>query len=261
MIKKSLFDSKIWKLLCSLKLAIVLASAATLLAVGGSVLMPFNPRVFGSLDSVPLGMWLERVATQAPSMTWWIPVGGILVVLLAVNTLCCFIDWLRHFRARWRKCGEYLIHIGFVLILSAFLWGSQAGFRSEQNGLLVGQSKPLPQLDVTLKLEAFEPVFNRSGRPVDMLNSLALYQGDQLIKRVQARTNHPLTWKGLVVIPASYGQTMRGGRYIPYSILTINYDPGANIAFAGSIAMGCGVLLTLFSFYRKRTRGDHPDIK
>jgi len=63
-----------------------------------------------------------------------------------------------------------------------------------------------------------------------------------------------------VVIPASYGQTMRGGRYLPYSILTINYDPGANLALTGGIAMGCGVVLTLFSFYRKRTRGDRPDI-
>jgi cytochrome c biogenesis protein len=119
---------------------------------------------------------------------------------------------------------------------------------------------PLPQMGASLKLEAFAPVFNSTGRPIDMLNTLALYQGDQLIKRVQARTNHPLTWKGLVVIPASYGQMMRNGRYLPYSILTVNYDPGINLAFAGAFAMGCGVMLTLFSFYRKRSSRDHPDI-
>ncbi len=257
---KPLFDSRPWKLLCSLKLAIVLASAATMVAIGGSVLMPFNPQVFGSLDSTSLGDWLGRVATRSPSLTWWIPVGGILVVLLAINTLCCFIDWLCHCRVRWRKCGEYLIHLGFVLIVAAFLWGSQGGFRSEGNAMLIGQSKALPQLGVTLKLEAFEPVFNQSGRPIDMLNTLSLYQGDQLIKRIQARTNHPLTWNGLVIIPASYGQTVRSGRALPYSILTINYDPGAKLAFAGGILMGCGVLLALFSFYRKRARGDRPDI-
>ena len=251
---------RIWKLLCSLKVTIVLASVVTLLAIGGSVLMPFNPKAFGGLDSMPLGLWIEKAATQAPAITWWIPVGGILVLLLALNTLCCLIDWLSHFRARWRKCGEYLIHLGFVLLVGAFLWGSQAGIRSQNNGLLIGQSMPLPQLGLTLKLEAFEVVLAPSGRPLDMLNTLALYQGDQLLKRVQARTNHPLTWNGLVVIPASYGQTMRAGRNLTYSVLTINYDPGANIAFAGGIAMGCGVLLTLFSFYRKRARGDRPDI-
>jgi cytochrome c biogenesis protein len=256
----SLFVNKLWKLFCSLKLSIVLASMATLLAIGGSVLMPFNPQIFGGMDSMSLNRWMSKVATQAPCMTWWIPASGVLVVLLALNALCCFIDWLIHFRSRWRKCGEYLIHLGFVLIVAAFLWGSQMGFRSENNGLLIGQSIPLPQLGLVLKLDAFEPVFNRDGRPIDMLNTLALYDGDRLLKRVQARTNHPLTWNGLVVIPASYGQTLRGGRYMAYSILTINYDPGANLAFVGSLGMGSGVLLTLFSFYRKRTRGDRPDI-
>jgi cytochrome c biogenesis protein len=257
---KTILDSRTWKLLCSLKLAIVLASAVTLITIGGSLLIPFNPKVFAGMDSMPLGLWVEKVAVQSLGMTWWVPVAGILVVLLGVNTLCCFVDWACHFRARWRKCGEYLIHIGFVLILTAYLWGSQAGFRSENNPLLVGQSRPLTQQGISLKLEAFEPVFNKSGRPVDMLNTLVLYKGGQLIKRTQARTNHPLTWNGWVIIPASYGQTMRGGRYLPYSILTINYDPGANLALAGSVAMGCGVLLTLFSFYRKRARGDRPEV-
>lgn len=257
---KSILDSKPWKFLCSLKLTIVLASGATLAAIGGSLLIPFNPRIFAGMDSMPLGPWIDRVAAQSPGMTWWVPFGGILVVLLGGNALCCFVDWAINFRARWRKSGEYLIHLGFILILAAYLWGSQSGMRSEKNPLLVGQSMSLPQMGLSLQLEAFEPVFNSAGRPIDMLNTLALYQEGLLVKKVQARTNHPLIWKGLVVLPASYGQTMRNGRYLPYSLLTINYDPGIHLAFAGAVAMGCGVMLTLFSFYRKRTRKDHPDI-
>jgi len=257
---KNFLNSRLWKVLCSLKLAVVLASGATLIGISGSLLVPFNPRIFAGMDSMPLGPWIDRVASQSMGMTWWVPFGGMLVVCLGINTLCCFVDWAAHFRARWRKCGEYLIHLGFVLILVAFLWGSQTGFRSEKNSLFVGQHVPLAQLGISLKLEAFEPVFNSTGRPIDMLNTLSLYQDDQLVKRVEARTNHPLTWKGLVVIPSSYGQTMRNGRYLPYSVLTINYDPGATLAFVGAVAMGCGVVLTLISFYRKRTRGDHPDI-
>ena len=207
-----------------------------------------------------LGLWLEKVATQSFGLTWWVPVAGVLLGLLGLNTLCCFFDWIFHFRARWRKCGEYLIHIGFVLILVVYLWGSLSGFRSENNAMLVGQSKRLPYLGLTLTLEAFKPVLAPSGRPMEMLNTLALYRGDELRKRVGTSSNHPLIWGGLVAIPISYGQTARGGRYVPYSLLTINYDPGAKLAFAGSVAMGCGVLLTLVSFYRKRARGDHPDI-
>jgi len=257
---QSILNSKVWKLCCSLKLTIVLASAATLVTISGSLLIPFNPKIFSGMDGMALGLWVEKVASQALGLTWWVPVAGLLIGLLGINTICCFIDWIFHFRARWRKCGEYLIHLGFILIVGAYAWGSLSGFRSENNAMLVGQSKNLPQLGVVLKLESFEPVLAPSGRPMEMLNTLALYRGDELLKRVQTRSNHPLVWGGLVAIPVSYGQTVRGGRYAPYSILTINYDPGAKLAFAGSIAMGCGVLLTLFSFYRKRKRGDHPDI-
>ncbi|HKL25469.1 MAG TPA: cytochrome c biogenesis protein ResB [Desulfuromonadales bacterium] len=253
-------ESRVWKFFCSLKLAILLASAAVLLSIGGSLLMPFNPELFGSLDSMPLDQWLATVAGQAPALTWWLPVAGGLVVLLGLNTLCCFIDWLCHFRARWRKIGESLIHIGFVLILGAYLWGSQAGFRNPNVPMLVGQNKSLPKLDLVLRLEDFEPVLSASGRPMDMRNRLALFRNGELLERVEIRTNHPLTWQGLVVLPTSFGQTIRAGRPVYYSILTINYDPGANLAFAGSLAMGAGVLLTLVSFYRKRARGDRPEV-
>jgi len=258
--KNHFLNSKAWKLFCSLKLTIVLASITTLLAIGGSLLIPFNQKIFGGLDSTPLGLWLENGLSTAPAMTWWIAVAGILVSLLAINTLCCFIDWCFYLHARWRKCGEYVIHLGFVLIIIAFWWGSHLGFRSENNAMIVGQSKLLPELGVSLKLEAFKPLPAPSGRPMEMLNTLALYQGYELIERVETRSNHPLLWKGLVVIPMSYGQTIRGGQYVPYSILTINYDPGAKLAFTGSLLIGCGVALTLFSFYRKRARGDRPDI-
>ena len=44
------------------------------------------------------------------------------------------------------------------------------------------------------------------------------------------------------------------------SILTINRDPGADLALFGAWCMGIGVLLALLSFYDKRQRGDAPDI-
>jgi cytochrome c biogenesis protein len=252
-------DSRLWNLLCSLKLTIVLASIATLLGVGGSLLMPFNPKLFGDLDAVPLNLWLIEKGAQAPELSWWIPVAGIFVVLLGVNTLCCFIDWLFHLRSRWRKAGEYLIHLGFVLILIAFIWGSQNGFRN-RTGMLVGQLLELPQLGVVLKLEEFKPILSDRGRPIDMYNTLVLYKDGELAKKVNARFNNPLTWGGLVVLPASYGQTMRGGQRVPYSVLTMNYDPGAPLAFFGSMLMTGGVLLSLISFYRKRRLKEHPDI-
>jgi cytochrome c biogenesis protein len=44
------------------------------------------------------------------------------------------------------------------------------------------------------------------------------------------------------------------------SLLTVNYDPGAGLALAGGIGLSLGVLLALASFYRKRARGDRPQV-
>ncbi len=167
---KAMLESKVWKILCSLKLAIVLASMTTIVVIGGSLYMPFNPKVFGSMDNLTLAGWLTEFGAQSPALTWWVPVAAVLIGALGVNTLCCFIDWLVHIKNRWRKLGEYLIHLGVVLVLTAYLWGSVAGFRTEGNRVFVGQTIPVPFSDKSITLESFEPVFNESGRPVDMIS-------------------------------------------------------------------------------------------
>ncbi len=45
-----------------------------------------------------------------------------------------------------------------------------------------------------------------------------------------------------------------------YAVLTVNSDPGARLALSGAPAMLAGVCLALVSFYRKRRRGERPDI-
>ncbi len=223
--------------------------------------MPANPQVFGPLDEMILKDWLMEIAVQSPALTWWVPIASLLVLLLGLNTLCCVIDWLVHIRARWRKSGEYLIHSGFFLIVCAFLWGNLIGYRAGGQPVFVGQAVELPPHGVVMVLEDVRPIAAAGGRVMEMSNTLALYHDDRLLKRVETRANHPLTWKGLVVIPADAGQVRMGGQLRTYSLMTINYDPGAGLALVGTIAMGVGVVVAMFSFYRKRSTGDHPDIE
>ncbi len=270
--KTTFIQTKLWPFLCSLKLAIVLASAATLVVMAGSLLILSKPELFAMMDSMTLGLWFNQVANRSPLLTGWVPLAGLLLGLLFLNTLCCFIDWALAIRSRWRKSGEYLIHLGFILLVVAYFWGSMAGFRSEGNQVFVGQTVALKLPGMYLRLEAFQPIIGQSGRPMDMLNSLVLLKGDTEVARAQVRINHPLTWQGLVVLPASFGRTFAGYQpagpggargepvYKTYSLLTANYDPGAGLALAGGIAMGAGVLLALVSFYRKRARGERPEI-
>lgn len=345
---------RIWSTCCSLKLAIVITSLATGVAISGSLLMHFNPEIFGNLDAMTLREWHIAYGSSRPLMSIWFYLTGTLLMLLALNTICCFIDWLFRFKVRWRKTGEYLIHLGFVLIIIAYFWGSFAGSRSEGNIFQIGQTKPIAALKGHyLRLDAFEPLFNAQGRPIDMKNSVSLLKGDKVLLSEVVQTNTPLIYKGITVVPASFGQETIGYNVIlptfrstvdiragysidllnetkldiftfysdaiqtgnqvrqrsqqainpviqarltkdgkilwsgwyflrqqlpevlreagftfvvrepitrPYSMLTINSDPGLRLALIGSISMTLGVVFALFSFYYKRRRGDRPDI-
>jgi cytochrome c biogenesis protein len=236
--------NRIWKLLCSLKLAIVLASAATLLIMGGSLLLPFYPRTFGPMDQLTLGDWLRTTGAARPQLTWWVFAAGALVLLLGVNTLCCFIDWARNLRARWRKSGEYLIHLGFILILVAYVWGSLAGFRSGGNRLFVGEVREIAGLPgYALRLEAFEPQLTAGGRPVDMLSSVALLHGDRVLAQKVVKTNDPLSRGGLVVVPASFGREPAGYTFFVSGHGAVPLAVGSRLELAG------GRLLRMLDFY------------
>ncbi|MDT8420678.1 MAG: cytochrome c biogenesis protein ResB [Desulfuromonadales bacterium] len=346
--------TRTWNLLCSLKLAIWLASLATLLLMGGSLLVPFNGRVFGTMDQVPFATWLAETASKQLSLTWWFWLAALIMILFGLNTLCCFLDWLVHIRARWRKTGEYLLHLGVVLVLLAYIWGSLGGWRNPGLQLRIGVPVELPQWPGhALRLDEFTPLFSGSGPPQDMISQLTLLNGDGESRSARVGINAPLLHNGLVITPVSFGQLPVGlrflapdgtrhelhsgdtlhlengsdlrvlrfvadlqqrsdgslffrddrlgipayevqvgyadggtwqGWYLPtrglphqlkmagfnlqpvapvyqnYSILTVNYDPGARLAATGGTLMTIGVLLALFSFYRKRARQDRPEI-
>lgn len=345
--------ARLWKILTSLKLAIVLATAAVVTVLVGSLRMPARPDSFGAMDRMPLGEWLDRAWSLAPVDAFWVTAAGVLTVLLGVNTACCFIDWLSNLRNRWRKTGEYLLHLGFVLALAGYLWGSLSGFRNEGVRMRAGETISIPWGGHYLLLESLEPILGPRGAPLGFNGTMALLQGDGEVARHRVRTNSPLMHDGLAVIPITVAPEVAGlrvfssgigfldlvpgarfsipsgailsvhtfhpwgtrlpdgsvaregedpvrpavelelafpgeaswrGWYFPdegipaalgkaglhlqptetiptYSgIFAVNRDPGAPLALAGGILMSAGVLLALFSFYSKRSRGDRPEI-
>jgi len=201
---------RIWTLLCSLKLAIVLASFATLSIMLGSLWMPGNASLFGQLDTKPLGEWLKGPGADQLALSWWVYLACILIILFGVNTLCCFIDWALNLRGRWRKAGEYLLHLGFCLVLIAYIWGSFTGSRSHELAISLGATRPLPvKQGHYLTLEAFTPHIE-NGRPLDFPQTLLLRQGENTLTRQDVRLNHPLIWNDLVIIPSSFSQHVEG---------------------------------------------------
>ena len=345
---------RLWALGCSLKLAIALASAATLLIMGGSLVLHFNPAIFAGMEQETMGRWLPQAWTRAPQLVFWVPLSGLCVFLFGVNTLCCLIDWLFKIKTRWRKTGEYLIHTGFILLVIAYLWGNIGGFRSGPHRIFPGDRIAIPNMpEYSLQLEEFTPQLEPSGRPLDMINRVSLWKDEQRVAKALVRINHPLIYDGLVILPTSFGQDLQGFRFhmpdrgfvdlttgsrlpvspettltvhrllpdarqnsqgrvmrvgnrlnnpaiqislsnaagqvwkgwyflrepLPdalrdagvflrpteplhktFSLLTVNRDPGDKLALAGSVFISIGVIFAFFSFYRKRARGDRPEV-
>ncbi len=226
---------KTWNLLTSLKLAIVLASLATLVLIAGSLIMHFHPETFNALDRAPLGTWYPRAVRDAPLVTLWLPVAGILILAFALNTLCCFCDWLPRIRRRWRKSGEYLIHLGFCLLVIAFFWGNLAGYRTSANRLFPGDTLALAHpAGYALRLDEFQPVFAPgSRRPIDMINQVTLLHEGREVERSEVRTNHPLMHRGLIVLPESFGAAVSGFRFLSPTLGRITLERGSELTLAG----------------------------
>ncbi len=202
---------RFWKFCCSLKLAIVLATLATFLLMGGSLLFPGNSQLFDQLDQMVLSDWLVSFANRKLVLSWWFYPFLLLMILLLINTACCFIDWAFHLRSRWRKGGEYLIHLGIVLLLSGYILGALGGWRHIALPCTVGTLTPLLNWPGHyLAVDKFKPVIAPSGQPTDMISEVRLLAGEKLLLAGKVQINQPLLKNGLVITPASFGRKPEG---------------------------------------------------
>lgn len=229
---------KLWAFGCSLKLAIALASAATLLIMGGSLIMHYNPAIFAGMEEETMSRWLPQAWSRAPLLVAWLPLSGLCVLLFAINTLCCLFDWLSRFKARWRKTGEYLIHTGFILLTVAYLWGNIGGFRSGPHRLAPGDRMEIPEMPgYQIQLDEFAPQLGAGGRPMDMVNKLVLWKNGQRVAQKTVRINHPLIYDGLVILPSSYGQDLQGFRFHVPGTGFVDLTPGSRLPISTGLTL------------------------
>jgi len=233
--------SRLWALCCSLKLAIVLASLATALTMGGSLMMHFNPQVFSELDMLSLADWYRGYGADALLLTSWFYLTGLVCALLALNTACCFIDWVGHLRYRWRKTGEYLIHLGFTLVVIAYFWGSLAGDRRAGVALFPGELQPLPfNPGKFLRLDGIEPVIGAKGYPVDIRYRFKLLHGDSVIEEKTLQANTPLVVDDTYIIASGSGQQIYG-----IQVILPELGGSADLVAGATVPLRNGALLTV----------------
>lgn len=167
------------------------------------------------------------------------------------------------------RFNQPLLHDGLV-ILTTSLDQRLAGFRSFVPGVGVVELAPGSRIELpdggtlgVLNLIGDArrvadgrviPVSDRLGNPAMQLLLLrpdgSAWQGWHFLREAPPE---PLVAAGVAPQPI---QPVAG--YV--SILTVNRDPGAGLALAGGICLTIGVVLAFFSFYRKRARGDRPQV-
>jgi cytochrome c biogenesis protein len=173
--------------------------------------MHARPDLFGGLDQKTLSRIYSDAARQAPFLSLWVPVAGVLIAAFALNTLCCLLEWLSQIRRRWRKLGEYLIHLGFCLLVIAFFWGDLKGERQSRQ-VFLGEKTVLEKSNgLSIRVDDLRPVFDeKTRRPLEIVNHLTLFKDGQELSRQTIGANRPLVRDGYIVLPASYGQSVRG---------------------------------------------------
>ncbi len=123
-------------------------------------------------------------------------------------------DYLYLEKGRIARFGPYVTHISLIIIFVGVLIGSFFGFESYLN-LVPGESSDVVRtlrtnekitLPFTIKCNHFNVEFYNSGIPKAYKSDLSILSGNTLVARKVIDVNKPLTYKGITIYQASYGQ-------------------------------------------------------
>lgn len=204
--------SLIWRVATSPVTFVVLTILWCLDLGAGSIVAYFNdPQFWIKMDSYPFNLWLEQVAPGTFPLSLWIYILVGLSYLMIISLLLCTINWFLRRRKGLKGLGEFLVHLGFLLIFAGFVLGSALGSR-QQVRLPQGESVTVPGMGISLKLEDLAVVRSPEGRPLDTISSIQVFMDGVEVSTGKVRTNHPLIWGRTVIYPPEdYGAGIVGG--------------------------------------------------
>jgi cytochrome c biogenesis protein len=167
------------------------------------------------------------------------------------------------------RINHPLLHDGLV-ILAASLDQRLVGFRCFLTGTGVVDLKPGSR--IRLPGGGFLGVMTLLADAGRTAEGRVISLGEQLGNpAMQLLLLHPdgSVWQGWYFLREAPPAPLMAAGAVPQpmeplaeylSLLTVNHDPGAGLALAGGGCMTMGVLLAFVSFYRKRSRGDRPQV-
>jgi len=224
----------IWKFFCSTTLTVILAFITCVVAGWGSIVTVANRAFFEVVDADLFLPWLYHHGAERLDLTFWIYILVVLIALFGLNTFVCTVDKLyRIVTLKLPKRAFYpqIIHIGFLVALLGHLVGSAAGFRTEQNILVVGQQTPVPHSEgMMVRLDNLDTEFGPRG-PEKVRTTITLFKDGKELRTADMSVNSPVIEDGIAFYHEGQGQMTKG------IILDVDGDQG-EVEFGRAFALG-----------------------
>jgi len=215
---------KLYRLLSSIQLTIILTYIIVAVTMVGSFSLLFNKSAFEAIDSGILIEWL-KVSSFADS--WWIILLVLFLFVFALNTVFCtyhrvallfkawrgravsdyddeetFIseDVKKGRGVRFRTLMPYIAHAGFILALAGHLTGSIWGFRGADFFAPVGETVPVREAKgFSVKADDVLMKVGNRGYPEEMHAEVTLFYDGDAVKRHTVAINSPLLYDNMAV--------------------------------------------------------------
>jgi hypothetical protein len=207
----------------------------------GSLLAYQRQDIFGTMDAYPFALWLREVARRTLPWSAWVYALAALTWAMTASLAVCTVNWFWSRRKSLRGLGEFLVHLGFLLIFTGFVVEAVLGTRVHGVQIVEGGEVAIGQLGITLRLERAEFTRSPEGEVLDTVSTLAVLDGASRVTGT-SRLNHPLIAGATVVYP-------RGSREVPtprgplvICRYDVHRDPGVRAVLAGAVLLFAGTL-------------------
>lgn len=233
---------KLWRLLVSIELCLVLSALVCIAMAAGS--FDLKGEYAAAINSMPLLVWLREVPVTA---SWWLWLTLVLLALLFLNTVLCSSETLWN---RWGKGGWWnlmapqFIHVGFLLIVVAHLL-SATGSSQMQVEVQEGQMVRLPN-GAYFGVAKISVSVLPNGMPIGFSSELVTNLQNPA-ERIVISPNNP--W-----FSRDYGIYIKQAQEYPFrrALLEAHREPGAGMALAGAVLFSIGTVILLV--IRSKTR-------
>lgn len=233
---------RLWRFFISLELSLGLLALVCVVMGAGS--FSLSGEYSSTLNSMPLLAWLRATPFY---ISWWLWITLSLLALLTVNTILCSSEtlWSRWGRGGWNGLlSPQLMHAGFLLIVLAHLLSAVG---SSLNAVEVGEMTLADLPDGTrFGVASISVTTSPQGMPLAFSSEL-VPNVEKPTERVVISPNHPWFFNG-------FGVYIKQAEEYPIkrALLEIHREPGASMAFAGSLLFTVGNVMLLFTRSKQR---------